>query len=76
VTFAAIIIGLLALTAGASFVVWLLRGWIKETGASEEREKQTYRKVTGARKANEAKDEVNGLSAADAARRLSEWRRK
>ena len=73
---AIVVAGLLLLASAAGFIVWLLRSWVKDMGAAEERERQTYRKVEGGKKANEAKDEVNKLSDSAVADWLREWHRR
>lgn len=45
-------------------------------GAVEEREKQTFRKVEGGKKANEAEDDIAKLGDNDVANQLREWGEK
>lgn len=67
---------LLALVGGASGILYLLRNILEEKGAVQEREKQTYRKVEGAKKANEAEDDVAKLDDNAVADKLREWGQK
>ncbi len=70
------VVGIIASWVGvigaAVAMLWWLRRELKAQGATEEREKQTYRKIEGVEKANEAKDDVSKLS--DSA--VSDWLRK
>lgn len=67
---------LVLLVGGATGILYVLRDSFKKMGAVEEREKQTFRKVEGGKKANEAEDDVAKLDDAAVIDQLREWGEK
>jgi hypothetical protein len=68
-------IALIVVAGGAGGVLYLLRHSFKNMGAVEEREKQTYRKIKGAKDAKDAQDEVAKMSDDDVVTDLGKWMR-